>query len=168
MKTEITIRHGTLDDLPFLREMLFEAAYWRPDQVRPNLEQGLDRPDLIHLLADWGREGDQAVIAVTQDGQRVGAAWYRFWDAEQHSYGYISPNIPELAIAVQEKFRGMGIGHKLLSTLLKKAAIQNVKKVSLSVEIDNLALHLYRSHGFVPLEKLGDSWTMVAVTDRKN
>jgi len=28
----------------------------------------------------------------------MGAAWYRFWGPEQHSYGYIAPQIPELAL----------------------------------------------------------------------
>jgi len=34
------IRLGSPDDHPFLREMLFEAAYGRLDQERPSLETG--------------------------------------------------------------------------------------------------------------------------------
>jgi hypothetical protein len=48
------IRLGSPDDHPFLREMLFEAAYGRLDQERPSLETGMARPDLVYLLADWG------------------------------------------------------------------------------------------------------------------
>lgn len=137
---DFRIRPGILGDVAFLEKMLFEAAYWRPDQEQPSLAVGLKRPDLVYLLAGWGWEGDTAVIAATEADQRVGAAWYRFWDAEQHSYGYISLEIPELAIAVRADVRGRGIGHQLMTAILKTAASQGVEKISLSVEVKNPAL----------------------------
>ena len=165
METPISIRPGVQGDLPFLEAMLFEAAYWHPDRPRPKHRNNyLTRPDLIFLLEDWGRTGDTAVIAIQRDGQPVGAAWYRFWGPELHSYGYVSPEIPEIGIAVKPGFRGMGIGHKLVDALLKAGAAQGVEKISLSVEVENHALHLYRSHGFEPLELVENSWTMVATT----
>ena len=159
-----TVRTGTLNDLPFLREMLFEAAYWRTDRARPPLEDGLARPDLVDLLEDWGRAGDAAVIATSEIGQRVGAAWYRFWKPEKHSYGYVSPIIPELAIAVRSEFRGQGIGHQLLDAILKLAASKGVEKISLSVEVDNPALNLYLQHGFEGVQKNAGDWVMIAKT----
>lgn len=161
----VAIRPGTLDDLPFLREMLFEAAYWRPGQARPDLEVGLERPDLVYLLADWGRDDDAAVIAVTEAGEAVGAAWFRFWGPEQHSYGYVSPQIPELGIAVRADFRGQGIGHQLIRSILNLAASHGIEQVSLSVEIENLALNLYQQHGFEPVQKNPKDWVMVASLD---
>ncbi len=159
---KVEIRTGEVCDLPFLREMLFEAMYWRTDQERPALEEALQRPDAVHHLVDWGlREGDTAVIAVTASGEKVGAAWYRFWDDETHSYGYISPDIPEIAIGVRVDFRGQGVGSLLMTALLKAAADQGLKKVSLSVEVDNYAQKLYRRQGFTPVEKVENSWTMV-------
>ena len=160
----IQIRPGASQDIHFLEEMLFEAAFWRPDQERPSLEGGLARPDLVYLLEDWGRDGDTAVIALIQKSQRVGAAWYRFWRPEQHSYGYLSPEIPEVAIAVCEAYRGLGIGYLLIGVLLKTAAEYGIEKVSLSVEVDNPALNLYKNHGFKSVRKAGNSWTMVAKT----
>jgi len=160
----VKIRTGDTRDIPFLKEMLFEAAFWRQDQVRPSLEAGLTRSDLVYLLEDWGREGDTAIIALTQEGHRVGAAWYRFWESQKHSYGYVSPEIPELAIAVREAYRGLGIGHLLIEELLNTAAINGVGKVSLSVEVDNPAMNLYLDHGFELVEKVGNSWTMIAKT----
>jgi len=84
----IDIRTGGKIDIPFLKEMLFEAAYWRPGLKRPSLEAGLARPDLVFLLEGWGLDGDTAVLAVTKDERPLGAAWFRFWRPEQHSYGY--------------------------------------------------------------------------------
>jgi len=165
-KVNIIIRPGTAKDLPFLREMLFEAAFWRPGQKRPALEEGLARVDLSYLLHSWGRKGDTAVIAHTRDGRKVGAAWYRFWNSRQHSYGYVSPQIPELAIAVHDAYRGIGIGHLLMESLLRTAAEQGIEKVSLSVEVDNPAINFYQSHDFEAVEKVGNSWTMVAITNQ--
>ena len=128
----------------------------------PHLKKGWRAIDLIYLLEDWGREGDTAVVAVSEDNQKIGAAWYRFWWPDKHSYGYISPEIPELAIAVRAEFRGMGIGHLLLDSLLKIAASQGIKKVSLSVEVENPALNLYRQHGFQPVERNKGDWVMAA------
>ena len=57
------VRRAVQSDLPFMRRMLYEAAYWRPEGHRPSIEEGLKHPDLKKLLAAWGREGDSAVIA---------------------------------------------------------------------------------------------------------
>jgi ribosomal protein S18 acetylase RimI-like enzyme len=160
MKQAITLRPGTPTDLPFLWEMLFEAAYWRPDQAHPTLENGLARPDLDYLLADWGREGDTAVIAIL-DGQPIGAAWYRFWGAEKHSYGYVSPTMPELGIAVRAEYRRRGIGSQLLASLLEAAKSQDLIGVSLSVEMDNPAANLYLQHDFAIIAEGNNAWTMV-------
>jgi GNAT superfamily N-acetyltransferase len=146
--------------------MLFEAAYWSLDEERPKLEDGLARPDLVYLLADWGREGDTALIAVAEGGELAGATWYRFWGPEQRSYGYVAPEIPELAIAVQPAFRRRGIGHQLLEAILETAASWGIEKISLSVEIENPAVKLYLRHGFQPIQKNQGDWIMVAQTNR--
>lgn len=167
MVPKIRLRPGTKDDLLFLKRMLLEAAYWRTDQERPRIEDVYARPDLIFLLEDWSREGDTAVIAVSRTGRPVGAAWYRFWEPELHSYGYVSAEIPEVAIAVRKAFRGRGIGHRLIAALLKAANAQGVQQVSLSVEEDNPAENLYRSHGFKALRKVDNAWIMVADTHQE-
>ena len=141
--------------------MLFEAAYWHPGQVRPSLEDGLERPDLVYILSDWGRRGDTALIAILND-QLVGAAWYRFWGPEQHSYGYVSPTMPELSIAIKDEYRRQGVGSQLLTAILKTAKSQGLEGLSLSVEMDNPAVNLYRQHGFRPVQEGENAWTMVA------
>ena len=149
-----------------MREMLYEAAYWRPNTERPELEDGLRRPDLQKLLAGWGREGDTAVIAESADGSRVGAAWYRFWTSEDHSYGFVDNKTPELGIAVHPAHRRHGIGRELLRSLLPEAKTRGVKQISLSVEADNPARQLYLSLGFRKLHRVGGAWTMVIDLDR--
>ena len=155
----IRIRSGTSGDVSFLREMLYEAAYWRGDD-RPDLEIGLSTPELSKLLSAWGRIGDMAVIAEC-DSEPVGAAWLRLWDDLDHSFGYVAREVPELGIGVAEPHRGRGIGRRLIVALLSDAYRAGVARVSLSVERDNPALHLYESLGFKSVGIVGNAYTMV-------
>lgn len=144
--------------------MLFEAAYWRPGSLRPAIELGLSRPDLAKWLTGFGRLGDLAVIAEQPDGERLGAAWFRFWNEQDHSYGFIASDIPELAIGVRADVRGQGVGTALLQALLSTAAQHSVSHASLSVELDNPARRLYERAGFRPVSDDGAAWTMIVQT----
>ena len=161
---DLTRRIGSSADLPFLREMLFEAAFWRPGAEHPPLSEGLARPDLPKLLAGWGRPGDTAMIAESSGHERLGAVWYRFWSDEDHSYGYVGPAVPELAIGVRAEARRRGVGEALLRALLAHGGAQGVKEISLSVELDNPALRLYERLGFRRVGRVDGSWTLVART----
>lgn len=161
------VRRASISDLPFLEAMLFEAAFWRPALLRPPLEVALRRPDVAKLLLRWGRRGDTALLAVSSHRDAVGAAWYRFWSRDDHSYGFVSEEIPELAIGVREDARGHGVGGLLLRELLAEAGRQAVAQVSLSVEVDNPARRLYEREGFEKIGGEGNAWTMVATAARR-
>ena len=161
---DLTRRIGSSADLPFLREMLFEAAFWRAGAERPALTEGLESPELAKLLAGWGRPGDTAMIAESSGHERLGAVWYRFWSDEDHSYGYVGPAVPELAIGVRAEARRRGVGEALLRALLAHGGAQGVKEISLSVELDNPALRLYERLGFRRVGRVGGAWTLVART----
>lgn len=155
------IRLASQADLPFLREMLYEAVCWRPHQPRPPIEEVLAEPELAKLLSGWGRKGDTAVVAEWKDGARVGAAWYRFWTAENHSYGFVDADTPELGIAVRQEFRQRGIGTALLTALLEQARRSAIAQISLSVEPENYSRELYEKLGFKQVGTSGTSWTML-------
>lgn len=72
----MNIRIGTHNDLPLLEHLLFEAFFWNPDYARPELQEFIEHPEFRKLLADWGRVGDNAVIA-EENETPIGAAWYR-------------------------------------------------------------------------------------------
>jgi ribosomal protein S18 acetylase RimI-like enzyme len=158
----IEIHPGTRKDAAFLRAMLAEAAYWRPGGERPPLDAGLARPDLAKILEGWSeRAGDTAVIAVQESGEPVGAAWYRFWRRDNHSYGFVDDRIPEIGIGVVEACRGRGIGGALLAALAEQARLARVPALSLSVERDNGARRLYERIGFRTVGAGGNSLTMM-------
>jgi ribosomal protein S18 acetylase RimI-like enzyme len=149
-------------DLPFVRAMLYEAAFWRPVAVgapRPSLDEAIASPDLARYLAAWGRPGDRALLAWHGD-RRLGAVWYRLFLTDEPGYGFVDEATPELSIGVLAAERGRGIGAALLAAALAQAALDGHRRVSLSVEPDNPAFRLYERLGFARHVLADGSWTM--------
>ena len=158
------IRTSTLKDFIFLELMLFEAFFWQQNQSRPKLREFLDQPNIARFLADWDRVGDRAVIA-EENKKSIGAAWFRLGTDDNHGYGYINPETPELGIGVIAKYRSTGIGRKLINALIDIARTDGFNSISLSVNPGNFALKLYESVGFVKVGESGTSWTMLLQFD---
>jgi len=147
------IRHAGAQDLPFLRDMLRHAYYARwGDEADVPLER---------YVAGWGRRGDNALVAI-DDFQPVAAAWYRLFETGKPGYGFVDEETPELTIAVVPSRRGRGLGEQLLTELLEQAQGEGYGRISLSVEPDNPALHLYEQHGFTKVGERGGAWVMRA------
>ena len=141
------IRPGGPQDVPFLRDMLRHAYYWRVDRVSETGE-----PPVRRYVERWGRPGDTALIAI-QDFQKVGAAWYRLFTEANAGYGFVNEETPELSIAIVPSRRGGGLGSELLDALLDRARADGYAAISLSVEKGSPAVGLYERHGF---ERVGD------------
>jgi GNAT superfamily N-acetyltransferase len=138
------------DDLPFLREMLLAALFWRGNQEFPD-EFVLKHPKVAMYHEGWGRPGDVAFVAF--DGtERVGAVWCRTFTEAVHGDGYVDEMTPELAIAVVASHRGHGVGTALLERMHDHERGAGVARISLSVNEDNPARALYLSLGYVDME----------------
>jgi ribosomal protein S18 acetylase RimI-like enzyme len=136
------IRPAGPQDVPFLRDMLRHAYYWRVDRVSETGE-----PPVRRYVERWGRPGDTALIAI-QDFQKVGAAWYRLFTEANAGYGFVDNETPELSIAIVPSRRGGGLGSELLDALLERARADGYAAISLSVEEGSPAVGLYERHGF--------------------
>ena len=159
------IRKAARKGLPFLHKMLFEAVYWRSGAHRPTLQEFAEDPRFSNLLAGWGRPGDTALVAEDAGG-RLGAAWFRFWTDDNHSYGYVAADTPEIAIAVVAEHRSQGVGRVLLRALIREAQAQDIRALSLSVDSANYARQLYESEGFARVGEPGTHWTCVLPLDK--
>lgn len=148
------------DDLPFVREMLYEAAFWRQESGGPPIDEALRKPDLARYVEGWGRPGDRGLVARVSETP-AGAAWVRLFNDEDHGYGYVDDRTPELSLAVAEEHRGCGIGRCLVIAMLTQAHLDGAPHVSLSVEPDNPARSLYESLGFTPVGTADGALTMV-------
>jgi GNAT superfamily N-acetyltransferase len=156
----VTLRGADAADGPFLIEMLVEAAFWRPEGPRGDAQDVLADPELAHYVSGWPRHGDLGVVA-EEDERPVGAAWLRFFSSDSPGYGFVDAGTPELSMGVRGDRRGRGVGSKLLAELLTRARAAGIERVSLSVELDNFACHLYERAGFVPAARSRGSVTML-------
>src|ERR1700693_2034657 len=111
------LRLSNATDMDFLKEMLFEAFFWDTSTNRPVFASFRDNSEFSKLLAGWERQGDRAIIA-EQSGTRIGAAWFRLWTPELHSYGFVDAATPEIAMGVRQDYRSKGLGRKLLNALV--------------------------------------------------
>src|SRR5687768_10267043 len=113
-----TYRPVRADDVWFLDAMLVDAADWQPDIERPDVEDALADDMLSRYVDDWGRAGDDGVIAEIGIG-RIGAVWWRLFPADRAGYGFVDPGTPELSMAVLAEERGMGVGTALIEHALR-------------------------------------------------
>ncbi len=157
--SDLRCRPAREEDFPFLATMLGEAAVWRPDKPTPTAEEVMADPRYAQYLAGWPRPGDYGLVA--EDGEPVGAAWYRTYTDTNCGYGFVAADVPELSIAVIASRRHEGIGRRLLTELIDASVAQGYRSLSLSVAEHNPARHLYESVGFVVVDRAGHSWTMI-------
>jgi ribosomal protein S18 acetylase RimI-like enzyme len=150
------IRPAGPQDVPFMRDMLRHAYYWRVSTVSETGE-----PPVRRYVERWGRPGDTALIAI-QDFQPVGAAWYRLFREDHPGYGFVDEETPELSIAIVPSRRGGGLGSELLDALLVRARADGYDAISLSVEKGSPAVGLYERHGFDHVREDDGALTMRA------
>jgi GNAT superfamily N-acetyltransferase len=147
----VPLRPVARQDSRFLRDMLRHAYHWR-------IAQDPDLP-VFRYVHNWGRRGDDGVIAFT--GPNVyGAAWYRLFPADEPGFGFVDEQTPELTIAVVPSHRGHGTGAELLEALLERARSGGFSRVSLSAEAGQTGF--YERHGFRELRREDGTVTMVA------
>ncbi len=148
-------------DMPFMHKMLYEAIYWMKKDNYPSFEEAMADESFLQEFTAFGScAGDLAVIAES-DHILLGSAWTRCWNEEDNIRGYISPNIPILAIAVAENYRDMGIGKMLIDALKAFAKDKTINKISLCVTKSNYAYSLYKKCGFSDYKDIGDSIIML-------
>ncbi len=120
------------------------AEFWRADPTFQQYIGGFPRPTDVGFIAE-------------REGQDVGAVWLRYFTSDAPGYGFVSADIPELAIGVVEGRRGEGIGRALLNAIIAATS----GDLSLSVEDGNPAAELYRKNGFEPVGRFGNATTML-------
>ena len=152
MPASFRLRPAQQSDGAFLADMVVEAANWRPGVARARHEV-LVSADHSRYVAGWMRPGDAGFVAVDENDQPIGAAWYRTFPRSDPGLGYVGTGVPELIIGVRPIWRAHGVGRALLQALSAHAAAQVAARLSLSVERDNYAVTLYKSEGFAVTQR---------------
>lgn len=155
-KMEIIIRKIKKEEYPLLEDYLYDAIFI-PEGVQPPDKSIINNEDLQVYIQDFGTEKDDICFLAEVDYKVVGAVWIRI----MNDYGHIDDETPSLAISVKKAYRGLGIGTKLLETILKVANAQGYQRISLSVQKANQALRLYQRLGFQIIKENEEEYLMV-------
>jgi ribosomal protein S18 acetylase RimI-like enzyme len=147
----VTLRPVEVGDVDFLWRMLFRASWSHLDEG--STEQSIrSRHDVAHYVEDWGRPGDDGVVALESTGRPVGAGWLRLLIGEHRlSPAFVADDMPELAIAVEEGYEGRGVGTLLLQGLLERCGD---RAIVLTARATNPAIGLYERFGFDVVETI--------------
>lgn len=160
-----TIRTLHSSEHEFLKEMLYESIFIE-ELKKPPLEELLHSQELLKYHANWGRPGDCALVAVSEEDEKLGAVWFRLLQGEEAGYGYVDDRTPELGIALKKEAQGKGVGRALIVQIMKQARDDQFESLSLSVDPENeAAVELYKSLGFAQVGMEGTSLTMVVQLD---
>lgn len=144
-----TIRPLTGADLPSLAAMLYEAASVEPAVRALGPAHALALPFLARHLRDWGRGGDDGVIALGADGTPLGAAWYRLYPVAERGRGVLAwPGVPEVTLGVRADQRGRGLGGAFLTGLKVLARKRGYRRLVVCPERGTASARFYRRHGF--------------------
>ena len=133
------IRIGNSNEFWFLKSILYETV--KCDLKCDVNEQNkiLQSNDISKILKDSvKRKGDLFLICQKADGALLGSVWYRFWKINNHSYGFVDENTPEIGIGVVKEFRRLGIGTELMNHIIKHAKNKGI--ISLKDTISNSKL----------------------------
>ena len=147
-------------DVDIVKWVVYTAVAWNDPPGLPPLEVAVEHPEIARYHRDWGRHGDFGV-RVEVDGALAGAAFARLFTDGDHGHGYVDTATPELGIAVDESFRGRGLGRQLMDALADEARRHGIARLSLSVNNPNPAKRIYEALGYQTVEDDGESSVMV-------
>lgn len=151
----IELRTASTGDQDLARRIVGLASHWRDVDVPHDLPDGVDK-----YFIGWGRPLDIGVLAFSGI-EFVGGAYVRQFGRADGAYGYVDDAVPELTIGVEAPYRRRGIAVILLAALKAKVIEQGMSGISLSVEPENGARHLYAKMGFELVEDRGHDLLML-------
>ena len=139
-----------------LEDFLYLAIFV-PEGEEPPPRSILQKPELRVYVDHFGEGIADMCVMAEAEGTAVGAAWSRIMD----DYGHVDDDTPSLAVSLLPQWRGRGIGGALLEKLFRLLAQGGWRRVSLSVQMANRAMHLYERLGFEIVEERDGEAIMV-------
>lgn len=149
--------HYLLDDF------IYEAIFI-PEGVTPPPKSIIEQPDLQVYTKDFGKEKYDICFVAEADNRVVGAVWVR----DMKDYGHIADGVPSFAISLYKEYRNLGIGTKLMVTMLDELRKIGCDKASLAVQKANYAVKMYKKVGFEIIDENDEEYIMVCNLQKKS
>lgn len=136
------------------------TAIFQPDGLEPLPRSVVDTPEIAPYHENFGSEPDDIALCAEsiEKNRIIGICWCR---CTGRGFGHVDNKIPELALAVEQPYRKLGIGTKLLAAMLEELRSKGYHEVSLSVSKANFACELYLKSGFRVTSETIDEYIMV-------
>jgi ribosomal protein S18 acetylase RimI-like enzyme len=159
LTTDYKIRDIRSDEFFHLEDFLYDAIFIPEGAERPG-KKIINLPELIIYYKDFGKASDVCLVA-DLNGTLIGAVWTRIFPETEKGFGFVDENTPELSMSVKKDYRNLGIGAKLLTSMLEKLKQLKYQQVSLSVDKDNYAFGMYQRFEFELVHSDEKSATMI-------
>lgn len=156
------IRFIRKDEYMLLDDFIYEAIFI-PEGVEPPPRSIIQQPDLQVYIRNFGAEKDDICFVAEIDGKVVGAVWVR----EMNDYGHIADGVPSFAISLYKEYRNLGIGTKLMETMLRELKTRGYERASLAVQKANYAVKMYKKVGFAVIDENDEEYIMVCELTEK-
>lgn len=151
-----TIRKIRENEYFLLDDFIYEAIFI-PEGVAPPPKSIIHQPEMQVYIRNFGQEKDDICFVSEMDGKVVGAVWVR----DMQDYGHIADGVPSFAISLYREYRNMGIGTRLMKTMLNELKRRGYEKASLAVQKANYAVKMYEKVGFEIVDENDEEYIMV-------
>lgn len=141
-----TYRETSGADLTYIRRLNYLTEVFGDESVTPESAEFLAGTEFY--VGAW--QPTDGVLVLDEDlDNPAGAAWFIFASSGAHGAGYVADDIPEVAVAVEKRYQGRGLGTQLLRRAADSVRARGCPGVSLCVHRDNPgARRLYEREGF--------------------
>lgn len=150
------IRKIREDEYNLLDDFIYEAIFI-PEGAEPPPKSIINQPDLQVYISNFGKEKDDICFVAEADGKVVGAVWVR----DMNDYGHIADGVPSFAVSLYKEYRNLGIGTRLMETMLQELKNKGYEKTSLSVQKANYAVRMYKKIGFEIIDENDEEYIML-------
>lgn len=149
MDMSFDIRPTTESDRTYIARLNYLTETFGDDlgELGPNFAA-----DYEFYVDNWRPE--QGGFVAWDNHIPLGGVWLVWGTDDKHGYGFVRDDIPELAIAVESRAAGRGLGTALIKAAIDLAEQLGAPSISLAVDTANpRAERLYRHLGFVPVSE---------------
>ncbi len=139
----VILREATVDDIPFLRGMIWEAILASPTLLN-QLGVAAVQQHEERYWNEWPQHPDPAFVALDTNGHLLGALLLQPNETSTPVQGW------RMGIGVEAEVRGQGVGRHLVERAIEFARTVGAAYLNLFVDPTNTrAIALYQHTGFV-------------------